>query len=313
MPMQQLKKDISKAFIIYAFLLSVIESVIDSIFDDFLFVRYEQNERVSQILLVTYLVLCFATFILFAYLFTKLISKKISFEMHRQIEERNMIFTNIAHDLKTPITSILGFSRALREKEIEPERQLQVVDTIYEKSKRTSQLINTLFHYSKLETDAYELQREELDVCRLTRDIVASQYEMLEEYGMELEVDIPEEIITYSIDKVEYTRVISNLLVNACIHNERGCTILVKIEEEKNKNARMLLVVVADNGIQIDVELKNTMFDAFASGDDSRSSKGGSGLGLAISKSIVKKHGGNLILVEPYKSYTKAFVIELKK
>lgn len=311
--MQQLKKDISKAFIIYAFLLSVIESVIDSIFDDFLFVRYEQNERMSEILFAMYIVLCIVTFIIFSYLFTKSISKNISSEMHRQIEERNMIFANIAHDLKTPITSILGFSRALREKEMEPEKQLQVIDTIYEKSKRTSELINTMFHYSKLETDAYELQRKELDICRLTRDIVASQYEMMEEYGMELEVDIPEEVLIYLLDKVEYTRVISNLLMNACIHNESGCTILVKIEEEKDRNSKKLLVVVADNGIQINNELKDTMFDAFASGDDSRSSKGGSGLGLAISKSIVNKHGGKLMFVEPYQTYTKAFVIELKK
>lgn len=311
--MQQLKKDISKAFIIYAFLLSVIESVIDSIFDDFLFVRYEHSGRVGQILFVFYIVLSIAVFILVSYFFTRSISKRISAEMHRQIEERNMLFANITHDLKTPITSILGFSSALKEKKMEPEKQLQLVDTIYVKSKRTSELINTLFHYSKLETDEYELRRETLDICRLSREIVASQYEMMEEYGMELEVEIPEKELLYSLDKIEYTRAMTNLLVNACIHNERGSSVLVKVERKNENNEETLLVVVADTGIQIADKLKDTMFDPFASGDESRSSKGGSGLGLAISKSIVEKHHGKLIYIEPYENYTKAFVMQFDK
>ncbi len=308
--MQQLKKAISKAFIIYALLLTVTESVIDSIFDDLLLVQYKHNDIVKYMLLAAYIVLCIGAFIFFAYLFTKSISKKISGEMHRQIEERNMIFTNIAHDLKTPITSILGFSRALKEKKMEQEKQLQLVDIIYEKSKHTSELINTMFYYSKLETDGYELRFETLDICRLTRDIVASQYEVMEERGIELEVEIPDEELIYPIDKVEYTRAVNNLLVNAYVHNKRGCSVLVRVE--KDKNTEKLLVVVADNGIQIADKLKDTLFDAFASGDESRSSKGGSGLGLAISKSIVKKHGGNLIFMEPYQNYTKAFVIVLE-
>jgi signal transduction histidine kinase len=311
--MLQLRKDISRIFIIYALLLSVIESIIDSVFDGFLFVRFEQNESLIQMLLAVYVILSIATFILFTFLFTKTISKKISNEMHRQMEERNMLFANIAHDLKTPITSILGFSRALKEKDMAKEKKLQVVDTIYEKSKRTSELIDMMFYYTKLQTDGYKLQCEALDICRLTRDILASQYEMIKEYGMDLEVEIPEDKITYPLDKVEYTRVINNLLVNACIHNERGCTVLVKIEEENDKGKKKLLIVVADNGVKITSELRDTMFQAFASGDESRSSKGGSGLGLSISKSIVEKHGGNLLYVEPYNTYTKSFVIELKR
>ncbi|BCN32684.1 sensor histidine kinase [Anaeromicropila herbilytica] len=308
--MKQLKKDISKAFIIYAFILSIIESMIDSVFDDFLFPHYEQNDRIGQILFVAYIVISILVFILVAYLFTKAISKRIRAEMHRQIEERNVVFANITHDLKTPITSILGFSRALTEKKLEPEKQSQLVEIIYEKSKRTSELINTMFHYSKLETEMYELRREPMDICRLTREILASQYEIIEEHGILLEVDIPEEEILYPIDKIEYSRAIANLLMNACVHNQLGSTLLVRIEREMNKKVEKLLIVVADNGVPIPDKLKDTLFDAFACGDESRSSKGGSGMGLAISKSIVKKHGGNLKLVEEYQSYIKAFVIE---
>lgn len=194
-------------------------------------------------------------------------------------------------------------------KTMEPEKQLQLMDIIYEKSKRSSELINTMFHYSKLETDRYELNCEPLDICRLTRDIVASQYEMLEEHGIELVVEIIDEELTYPLDKVEYTRAINNLLVNACVHNERGCSVLVRVDKEKDTNSERLLVVVADNGSQIEDKLKDTMFEAFANGDESRSSIGGSGLGLAISKSIVTKHGGNIVFMEPYQNYTKAFVI----
>lgn len=306
--MEQLKKDITKAFILFAFLLAVIESMVSSVFDDYLFVLVNQDKVMTAILIILYLSVSLGLFIVFAWLFTRNISSKINSEMHRQVDERNILYANIAHDLKTPITSILGFSQVLREKELEVGKKEQLIETIYKKSKHTANLIDAIFHYSKLEADGYQMILENLDICRLTRDIVASLYELIEENEIKLIVDIPNRAMMYCLDKLEYTRAFTNLLVNACIHNVKGGTILVKVFEEIGRKS--LQIIVADDGENIPENIKATLFEPFVNGDESRSSKSGSGLGLAIARSIVEKNNGSLKLYEPYETYTKAFIME---
>lgn len=305
--MKRLKKGVSISFVLYAFLLSAIERIIEAVFEEYILIHYE-----SFFWIFMYLFLSFVAIFFVAWLFTKSISKKFNVEMVRQMEDKNILFTNIAHDLRTPITSILGFSKALKEKDLEEEQQLKIADTIYTKSKQTSELIDTMFEYLKLETQGYELKFQQEDICRITRDIVASQYEMLEEYVIDLTLEIPEEKILFSLDRLEYIRVLTNLLRNVCIHNSGDFIVLVKVEEVETKNRSYIQVAVADNGMRIPEELKDSIFEAFVSGDESRSSKGGSGLGLAISKSIMKRHKGDLVLIQPYFEYTKAFVMQFE-
>ena len=110
-------------------------------------------------------------------------------------------------------------------------------------------------------------------------------------------------------DEKELKRAISNLLVNAYKHNEKGTNVLVRVFVQ----GTMVKIIIADNGEAIDENVVATLFEPFAKGDASRSGGTGTGLGLAISRIIVEKHAGRLYVDDNVEGYTKGFVVELKK
>ncbi len=225
------------------------------------------------------------------------------------MEEKNIFYANIAHDLKTPITSILGFSKALKDGAVEESRREEIIDIIYEKSRQTDEMINRLFHYSKLETDSYALSFEKLDVCATVRALVADAYLQFEDAGIALRIEIPEDPIPVMLDIVEFRRAIGNLLENARKHNTKGAEVFILVEEKSG----VVRITIADNGEPIEQDLAERIFQPFVCGNESRSSQGGTGLGLAISRKIIEKHGGTLRLQPDCPGFTKAFVVEMKK
>lgn len=303
--MKELQKSIIKYFILIAFALSVVVSMLDSCFDEVS--AYIKDSGVFIIVLILFFALCIGTFILFSILFTVVIRRKFIEETNRQLNDRNILYANIVHDLKTPMTIILGFSQVLLEKRIKEEEKEDFLHSIYEKAKKSDELLNILFQYTKLNTSDYKFCFEQQDICRIVRDTIALFYELFEEKQMEVAVEIPEKTIMKKLDRVEITRAISNLLINAIRHNENGCSVLIKLQEEHNK----VLVIVADNGGLIPKELESTLFEPFVCDDKSRSFRGGNGLGLAITNKIVEKHGGHIYIDYNIREYTKGFVIQL--
>ena len=303
--MEKLRKYIVRYFILFAFTLSFVVSILDSCLDEVS--KYIKDEKTFIIALTIYIILCIGTFILFSKLFVVVISRKISEETKRQNNERNILYANIVHDLKTPMTIIMGFSQALKEKRVKEEVKAELINSIYEKAKKSDELLNILFQYAKLDTSNYQMHFEQQDICRIVRDEVALIYELYEDKQMEVTVEIPDKSIIKNLDKVEFTRAISNLLSNACRHNENGCKILIRLQEEHNK----VKVIVADSGDPISKELESNLFEPFICADESRNSRGGNGLGLAITKKIVEKHGGHIYVDSNINGYTKGFVIEL--
>jgi len=303
--MEKLKKYIVTYFILFAFTLSVVESILNSCLDEVS--NYIKDNKAFIIVLAIYIVLCIGTFILFSKLFVVAINRKIVEETQRQNNERNLLYANIVHDLKTPMTVILGFSQALKENRVKEEEKAELINSIYEKAKKSDELLNILFQYAKFDTSNYQMHFEQHDICRIVRDEVALFYELFEAKQMEVAVEILDKSIIKNIDNVEFTRAISNLLSNACRHNEKGCKVLIRLQEEHNK----VKVLVADNGDVISKELESNLFEPFVCADESRNSRGGSGLGLAITKKIVEKHGGHIYIDSNIEKYTKGFVIEL--
>lgn len=224
---------------------------------------------------------------------------------------RNMLFADIAHDLKTPITTISGYAKALSDGMVTDEAKRQeYFSSIYEKSLKVDELITLLFEYSKLNSDEFELKKETIDIAELLRENAARMYLDFENKGMNLEVEIPEDEIYVEADKVQISRVITNLLGNAWRHNKSGTTVQVELFSEKD----IIEIKVSDDGEAIDDKISAHIFEPFVVGDESRSSHGGSGLGLSIASKIVSMHGGTLSL-EQYENqrYTKSFVISLQK
>lgn len=240
--------------------------------------------------------------------------KKNGYEIIKSIRKGpyipiHMLYSCIAHDLKTPMTSVQGFAAALKEGKVKPEEQAEVYEIIYNKSCYMNELLDTMFVFSRLNTDDYTLSLRNLDVCALVRELAALHYDEFEARAMNLDIDIPEEAVKCNVDEKEMKRAISNLLVNVYKHNSNGAGILVRVTLQGD----MVRIIVADNGEAIGKEVADEIFEPFAKGDSARSDGKGTGLGLAISGLVVSKHSGRLYIDDSIEGYTKGFVICLKR
>lgn len=307
--MNKVKKRVVLYFILCLFGCFLAEGITLSIMDAWIMSLGENSDRFALILIAGFIVVTLVFIVGFAYIFYWLTSKAFQKESMRQLNERNMLYSCIAHDLKTPMTSVQGFATALKEGKVKPEEQKEVYDIIYNKSCYMNELLDTMFSFSKLNTDDYELSLRKLDVCALVRELVALHYDEFEVRDMNPDIDIPEETIACSIDEKEMKRAVSNLLVNAYKHNEKGANILIKVSVQGD----MVRITVADNGEVIDKEKAATIFEPFAKGDVARSGGKGTGLGLAISNLVVQKHGGRLYIADYVEGFTKGFVIDIKR
>lgn len=238
---------------------------------------------------------------------TKKVNELIAAEKEQQLaydRQRNLLLSDIAHDIKTPITTLCSYSKALSDEVVQGEKRREYLDAIYNKSMRMSELITLLFEYVKMDSSGFELHREECDLGELLRESAAVLYTDFEDRGIELRIEVPEEPVPYSVDKVQMARAITNLLTNAIRYGREGGRTFVGLEA--------YTITVADDGMEIDTAFAQHIFEPFARGDKARSTKGGSGLGLSIAAKIVEMHGGELKLDCDYgQGYTKAFQIVL--
>lgn len=223
---------------------------------------------------------------------------------------RNLMLSDIAHDLRTPITTIAGYSKALNDGLItSDEKRKEYLDAIENKAERMSDLITLLFDYVRLDSDNFSLKKEKTDLTELLRENAALLYADVEEKRMEFEIEIPEEKYELEVDKLQFSRVIVNLINNALKHNEAGTVVTLKMERNENE----VQIWVTDNGTLIPPMIADHIFEPFVVADASRESKGGSGLGLSIAKKIVEMHGWTIELKQYYEEYKKSFVIKIKE
>ena len=244
--------------------------------------------------------------------FNIMVSKLEDSENQRKklMNDKERMMADISHDLKTPITSIQGYAKALSDGIIVDEDKDKYIKIIYEKSKKLTELINIFHEYSKLEHPDFNLIFEKVDLSEYLRAYIALKYEDIVESGFNIEVDIPEEEMEIKIDKVQLQRVFDNILGNSIKHNEKGTNIYVSLKEKND----IYEIIIADDGKGISKDIANNIFEAFTVGDESRNSKQGSGLGLAIAKTIVDLHGGTIELQpESLKKFSTQFKIILKK
>lgn len=223
---------------------------------------------------------------------------------------RQKMLADISHDLKTPITVIQGYSRAIRDGLVPKNERGRYLDTICKRADTLSELIDTFSEYSKLEHPDFSLKIEKIDICEFCKALLADKYQELEFAGYLLEVDIPDDSIYYEFDSSHMKRVIDNIIGNSIKYNLPGTTLYFTLYNEKNN----IKIMLGDNGFGISKDIAETLFNPFVIGDESRSNKQGTGLGLAIVREIVEKHGGNISLVrKPISPYKTQFIISLPK
>lgn len=226
-------------------------------------------------------------------------------EKERIEEAKKKMLLHLSHDLKTPMTSIYGFSKLLYEEELnEEDDKSKYLKYIYDKSFYVSNLIKDLFEFAKLEDGNLKLDKDTVNISEWLRQVIIELYTEIEGKGLELELEIAEEKIELKIDSMKMKRVITNIINNSIKYNPKGTTLYVecrKIEDE-------VIIILGDNGVGIDENIKNIIFDDFIRGD--HEDKDGTGLGLAISKKIINLHGGE-ITIEEDEIYKTKFKISL--
>ena len=268
------------------------------------------------VVFVVFVVLLFITllpYLVGAFAYYRMVTGKVNELMEQEQEQqkayarqRNLLLSDIAHDIKTPLTTICGYSKALSDGIVrEEEKRQEYLEAVYAKSMRMSELLTLLFEYVKLDSEGYELHLEKGDFAEFVRENTALVYKDFEEKQMELNVELPEEVVAYEMDKLQMGRAVMNLLSNAARYGKTGGRVLVRLEER--------VLTVADDGMEIEPEFAEHIFEPFSRADKARSTSGGSGLGLSIAARIVEMHGGKLELdCHKMDGYTKAFVLRLE-
>jgi signal transduction histidine kinase len=224
-------------------------------------------------------------------------------------QNRKRMILDISHDLKNPLTSILGYSEFLLENhDISPEDKNKLLKVINNNSKRANDLIQDLFEFSRVESTEYKLSIEKHDIGEFLRELIAGYVPMMEQNGIQYEFDITEDEVEISFDRKNLDRALSNIILNSIKYNGPGITINIKLLVADGT----VVIIIGDNGVGIPKEFQENIFEPFVRVDATRNSRtGGTGLGLAISKAIIEKHGGNIHLVQDIDKGCK-FIIRLK-
>ncbi|MGD8188416.1 sensor histidine kinase [Brevibacillus ginsengisoli] len=217
---------------------------------------------------------------------------QLKIEEERQAEKvKNELITNVSHDLRTPLTTIMGYLRLVLDHKYESDEQMEeYVKVTYGKSEKLKRLIDDLFEYTKLTSPGVRLHRREVCMNELVDQLVEEAVPLSEENGLVFVKEMTHERIIVDVDADKIVRVIDNLLTNAITYSNKPREIRVRLDSLEQK-----AIVQIDNYCDtLTDEDVPRLFERFYRADQSRSASGGSGLGLAIAKSIIELHGGDI-------------------
>ena len=205
---------------------------------------------------------------------------------------KNELITNVAHDLRTPLTSIIGYLELLNtNRSLEEELRWKYIEIAYGKARRLEKLIEDLFGFTKLNYGKIAMHVSQLDIVKLLGQLLEEAYPNFVEKGLsyDLQSNVPAKVIT--ADGNLLARLFDNLIGNAIKYGADGKRVLVRILAQDE----IVTVSVTNYGYVIPSEERPLLFNKFYRVEQSRSSStGGTGLGLAIVKEIVDMHGGTI-------------------
>lgn len=219
-------------------------------------------------------------------------------------ERKNNLVMYLAHDIRTPLTSVIGYLSLLEEaKDMPMEQREKYVHVTLEKANRLEQLINEFFEITRYNIQEIILEKEKIDLYYMLVQMLEEFYPALEEKGNRAVLHSSEDVCVYG-DLVKLARVFNNILRNAIAYSYRDTQIDIFVEEVYGKNAgdgpakekpEKIVVCFRNRGKTIPKEKLSSIFDKFYRMDEARNpDTGGAGLGLAIAKEIVARHGGRI-------------------
>lgn len=232
----------------------------------------------------------------YAEVFTKISEVKLKFQQNEkqlleESERKNDLVTYLAHDLKTPLTSIIGYLTLLNDEEnLSAEYQRKYICVALNKAERLEDLTNELFDITRFNISNIELQKENVDLSKMTEQIIYEFNPLLKNKGLYFELNIEKNIqFVCDVDKIE--RVIDNLIRNAISYSYSNSKIEISLFQYDCE----IVLCFKNKGKTIPEDKLSRIFEQFYRVNSSRSSlTGGAGLGLAIAKQLVEASGGTI-------------------
>jgi len=214
-------------------------------------------------------------------------------EEERRIEQsKDELITNVSHDIRTPLTSIIGYLGLVEEERyLSVDEMKKYVHTAYEKSKQMKALVDDLFEYTTVRQTTTPLEYVTFDMIQLLEQLAIDFELEAKEVDMDVQVVSSADYIMMRADTEKIVRVFNNLITNALKYGKGGSQIRILAQKEGD-NA---VISVKNNGENLPEEAIDQLFERFYRAEASRSQEtAGTGLGLAIAQSIVELHGGNI-------------------
>lgn len=222
-----------------------------------------------------------------------------------EIASRKML-SNISHDIKTPMTVILGYLEIMRLQGGSTETMLQRTE---KKAQDVMELINQFFTLAKLEAGDMDIELSSVDICEICRESILDFYEILTKNGFEVEISLPEAPIHIQGNENALQRILFNLISNAVRYGADGKYLAIELRD----TGKEVYIDVADKGKGIDKAFADRIFDRLFALEDSRSRKiQGNGLGLTIAKNLAIQMCGDLTVTSTPNVRT-TFTLRLKK
>ena len=210
----------------------------------------------------------------------------------QQAEQRkNELVAYLAHDIRTPLTSVIGYLDILRSSPDLPEKEREKFAAIaYEKAEQLDVLMEEFFEITRYNLQSIPVEREQVDLNLFCQQVAESIYPQAQGKMLQVEVEAPEQVQVF-IDPAKMARACGNILRNAIAYADPSSTINIQASCQNGA----LELRISDHGKEISPEHLDTIFEKFFREDVARTAnKGGAGLGLAIAKEIVEAHGGSI-------------------
>jgi two-component system sensor histidine kinase VanS len=208
-------------------------------------------------------------------------------------QRKNDLVVYLAHDIKTPLTSVIGYLSLLDEApDMPPEQKAKYVGITLEKAYRLEQLIDEFFEITRFNLQTIILNREKINLHFMLQQMADEFYPMLTPQEKQVSIDVLDGLTIWG-DADKLARVFNNILKNAIAYSYENSVIDISaLQQDKN-----IIITFTNHGNPIPREKLETIFEKFFRLDTSRSTNtGGTGLGLAIAKEIVNAHGGNILV-----------------
>lgn len=221
-------------------------------------------------------------------------------------EENKQLMTSLSHDIRTPLTTLIGYLDAVYKKRIIGEEQKEYIEIAYRKACDLKEYIDILFDWFKLNSNEFSIQMQKVEVAELTRNILVDWIPIVEEKKLAYSFEIPDRPFWVKMDSDCYRRIVNNLIQNIIIHSKATSFAL-----DLKCSGNFVTIVIKDNGIGISEEDLKHIFERLYKCDKGRLNKG-SGLGLSIVQQLVIKMAGE-INVESRVEHGSSFILKFPR